>query len=887
MMSALRAWLYRLAELFGKEYRDRQLSAELESHVQLHIEDNLRAGMPPEEARRQALLNLGGIEQTKEGYRDRRGFPWLESVLQDVRFSLRLLRKNPGFTAVAVFTLGLGIAVTTVMFTIVNGVLLKPLPYPQPDRLLALDEQTEKYGEQWGFSYPDFRDTQRASFSLASSAAWTYGGGLITGNTDSEYVDGRLISSGFFSVLGIPLAKGREFLSEEDRTGANPVIIISYELWQRRFASDAAILGRQISFDGKSYTVVGVTPLQFQIAGEPADVYTPLGQFTDPRMQNRKARFIHVLARLGNGLTIAQGQAKFGLIARDLARADPESDAGHMIVVEPLRRELVGDVRPALWLLFAAATLLLLVACVNLAGLLLSRAIAREREVAMRHALGASRARLVQQCLTESTILALCGAAAGLFLSFLGIRPFVAFWPGTLPRSESVQVDWRVLLFVIAISLFCGFLFGLIPALRAPSHELEGILRSDARMTMNSHHLHGGFVAAQIALALVLLFSAAILANTIVRASSLNPGITVQNVLSARIAFLPRPDTTPATTRAAWQDLLDHLRSTPGVKSAALADIIPMREGENSLYYSTTSAIPPINEMPMALATTATPDYLSVMGIRLRQGRFFSAYDRIHSKPVIVIDEVLAQHAFGGKNPVGQLLWVPALGRTPVEIVGVVAHVRHWGLATDDQSLVRDQMYYPLDQVPDFLVGLFASVMSVAVRTGVLPSGLMQPIERAASGSTGAATLYDIRTMDQLVDSSLARYRFLLLLFAIFAALGLLLACIGIYGVMSYVTNRRVREIGIRRALGAGLLDIFWLVTRQGLAMVGLGAAIGITGALASTGALRHFITGITANYLGMLTLTILALVSAALLAILIPAYTALRVDPTVALREE
>jgi predicted permease len=873
--------------LLSRRKMEEQLEKELRFHLDQHASELIARGRDPQDARRQARLALGGPEQVKENCRDARGTRWLEDLLQDFRYAFRNLRKRPGFAAVALLTLALGTGATTVMFTIINGVLLKPLYYPEPDRLVTLHGQTQEYGEQWGFSYLDFLDFQRESHSLEPVAAWTYGGGTVSEPGEAEYVDGRQISSELFSVLGIPLSRGRAFLHQEDQPGAAPVIIISYSLWQHRYGGSPGAIGRPLVLDGKSYTVVGIAPAGFRQDGEP-DVFTPLGQTTEPRMRNRAARFIHVVARLRPKVTLAESQTELSLIARRLAEQYSKEDAGRGMVAHPLLQELVGDVRSTLWLLLGAVGLVLLIACVNVASLLLARAVSRERELAMRAALGASQGRLVRQCLTESAVLGLSGGALGVFLAAVGIRPFVAFWPGALPRAEDVQLDWRVLLFAIALSLLSSLLFGLAPALRVPARELEQTLRAGARtVTGSSRRLHSGLVMSEIALAFVLLVAAGILGRALLRLSSLDPGIKIGNVLATRVALSPGALENPAKVRATWQDVLDRARRLPGVQSVALADIIPMRVGVNSLGYWTTPAVPSPDQQPLALATGATPDYLKVMGIPLRQGRFFNEQDRIGHELVVVIDDVLAQHAFGGREPVGKRLWIPAMGPGPVQVVGVVGHVRHWGLASDDQSLVRDQIYYPFAQVPDDLMHLFSSFMSLTVRTNIPPLNVVEPLRRELRGAAGDQVLYDVRTMEQLVSDSLSRQRFLLLLFGIFAGLALLLACIGIYGVLAYLTGQRVPEIAVRMALGASAREVVWLVLRQSLGMIAVGIAVGIFGAVAAGRLLEHLVDGMRPPDPSTFAIMILVLVVAALLATFVPARRASRIDPVEALRQE
>jgi putative ABC transport system permease protein len=866
---------------------EEQLEKELRFHLDEHANDLIAQGSAADLARRNARLALGGPEQVKEQCRDARGTRWLEDLLQDFRYALRTLRQRPGFAAVAILTLALGSGATTVMFTVVNGVLLKPLAYPEADRLVTLHGKTEKYGEQWGFSYPEFRDYQSTSHTLGSVAAWTYGGGTVTKPGEAEYVFGRMISSGLFSVLGVRPVEGRAFLPQEDQPGAAPVAIISYSLWQRRFDGSTETIGQQLNLEGKPYTIVGIAPAGFRMDGE-ADIYTPLGQSTDPRMQNRGAFFIHVLGRLQPNVTLAQAQTELSVTARQLAAQYPEDNQGRDMVAHPLSQEVVGDVRSTLWLLLGAVSLVLLIACVNVASLLLARAVSRERELAMRAALGASRGRLVRQCLTESSVLGISGGALGILLAFVGIHPFVSLWPGNLPRAEDVQLDWRVLLFALGVSLLSSLVFGLVPALRAPVRELERTLRGEGRSLGGStRRLHGGFVVAEIALAVVLLASAGILGRTLLRLSSLDPGFNTRNVLAAHVALSPAVLGNPAKARVAWEDVLNRARSLPGVQSVALADVVPMRVGEDSVGYWATPVQPPIDQIPLALASIVTPDYLNVMGIRLRRGRFLNEEDRIGHEAVVVIDDILAQRTFAGSDPVGKPLWIQGMDSNPARIIGVVGHVRHWGLAGDDQSRVRDQIYCSFYQLPDPLVHFLSSVMSITVRTSISPLNVAEPLRRELRGPGGDQTLYDVHTMDDLASASLDRQRFLLWLFGVFAGLALLLACIGIYGVLTYLTAQRVPEIGLRMALGASARDVLRLVLGQSFGMIVVGIGIGILGALAAARLLEHLVDGTRPTDLSTFAITIPILLAAALFASFIPARRASQVDPMSALRQE
>ncbi|HEY1946127.1 MAG TPA: ABC transporter permease [Bryobacteraceae bacterium] len=875
-------WWHRF---WRRRQMEEQLEKELRFHLEQHTADLISRGQDPEAARRQARLALAGPEQLKEHCRDARGTRWLEDLLQDIRYALRMLRQKPGFAAVALLTLALGTGATTVMFTVVNSVLLKPLPYPEPDRLVTLMGHTEMSGDQ-PIAYLDFLDSQRASHSL-DMAGWIYSEGTLSQHGEAEHVDEIQVSSGLFSVLGVHLARGRAFHSEEDRPGGAAVMIIGYDLWQSHFAGRAEAVGSTLLFNEKPYAIVGIAPRGFRMFGDDSAVFTPMSQNTERYMQNRRLLPVGVLARLRPGVALNQAQSELGLIGRRLTKQYPETNADRSFVVQQLRPD-VEDVRSTLWLLLGAVSLVLLIACVNVASLLLARAISRERELAMRAALGAGRGRLVRQCLTESAVLGLSGGALGILLAAVSLHPFILFWPGSLPRAEEVRLDWRVLLFAVGVSLLSGLFFGLAPALRAPAKELERTLRAGARtITGNSRRLHGLFVVSEVALAIVLLVSAGMLGRTLLHLSSLNPGLNIHNVLIGRMGLSPATLTSPGQIRAAWQDILDRARTVPGVQSITMVDTVPMREGNNPLGYWTSADVPPANKRPIALTTCVTLDYLKVMGMPLLKGRFFNDHDRLGNELVAVVDDVLAQHAFGKENPLGKRLWVPDMGPNPVRVVGVVGHVRHWGLASDDQAKIRAQLYYPFAQVPDPLLRRWSQVMSIAVRTNIPPLNVVKSLRQAVRGAAGDQVIYGVHTMAELVSDSLARQRFLLLLFGIFAGLALLLACIGIYGVLAYLVGQRVPEIGIRMALGASAGEVMWMVLRQSLGMTLLGVGVGAAGALAAGRVLVRLVEGMQPTALPTFVLMILVLVVAALAASFIPARRASRIDPISALRQE
>ncbi len=527
-----------------------QLDKELRYHLEQHAADLMARGVAPTEARRRARLEIGWPDEVKENCRDARGTRWLEDLWQDLRYAVRILLQKPGFTAVTLSTLALGIGATTVMFTVVNGVLLKPLPYAHPDRLVAIHGQSvswnaSAFGDQ-NVAYPDFLDAQRDSRSL-DLAGFVFNGGTLSEPGAAEYIVQYGATANAFSVLGVPLFRGRPFLPEEDKPGGTPVAILGYSLWQRHFGGDPAVIGTSLVYDTRRYTVVGITAPGFQFNDE-ADLYTPVGQDPAAYLHMRRAHPVTVVARLRPGSTLTQAQTELDLFGKHLAEQYPATNGGRSFNVRLLRPD-VDDVRSTLWLLLGAVTLVLLIACVNVASLLLARAVSRERELAMRVALGAGRWRLVRQCLTESAVLGLGGGVLGVALAIAGMRPFVALWPGILPRAEEVRLDLRVLLFALGVSLASGVLFGLAPALRVPARILERALRAGSRSAPgSSRRLHAGFVISEIALAVVLLVSAGMFGNTLLRLSSLDPGLNIHNVLVARTALSPATLRDPAAS---------------------------------------------------------------------------------------------------------------------------------------------------------------------------------------------------------------------------------------------------------------------------------------------------------------------------------------------------
>ncbi|HEY6342080.1 MAG TPA: ABC transporter permease [Bryobacteraceae bacterium] len=877
-------WLRRLLHRSRMENR---LDQEVSFHLEQHIAALIERGHSPEEARRLARIELGGPEQVKEACRDARGTRWLEDFLRDVAYALRTLRQNRGFAAVALLTLALGTGATTIMFTLIEGVVWRPFPYRHPERLLRLQEQTDwntALGNLWGFTYPNYIDCKR-EVSSVDLAVSNFVRGTVSAPGSAEYVVGAEISSNLFSLLGTGVAQGREFLTEDDLPAATPVAIISHTTWESRFGAAPGAIGARITFDAKPYTIVGVMPAGFRLADVELSILTPIGQDTSPRMQNRGAHGFQVWGRLRSGTTIEQARSELAVVGGRLARQYPETNKGRTFIASPLRPD-VGDTKATLWLLLGAVAAVVLIVCANIASLLLARAVSRERELAMRLALGASRAKLARQCLTESVVLAVGGGALGVGLASIGLRPFIAFWPGGLPRAWEVRLDWRVLLFSLGVSILSGLLFGMAPALRAPARDLEQTLRAGARTVVrSSRRLHNAFVVSEVALAIVLLVCAGMLGRMVQRVSALDPGLNVHNVLTARTALSPSILTDTGRMRAAWQDFLDRARLIPGVEAVAMIDTVPMRDGSNPIGYRTSPSGVPQSEQPVVLANCTTPDYLSVMGIPLRRGRFLTDQDRLGAQSVVVIDEVMAREAFPGQDPIGKQVW--GIMPDPATVVGVVGHVLQWGLAGDDDSKIRAQLYYPFAQIPDAWVRRWSELMSIAVRTRPEPGTLLQPLRVQLRGALNDQVLYEVHTLEELDAASLARQRFLAFLFGAFAILSLLLACIGIYGVLAYLTGQRIPEIGMRMALGASAGEMMWLVLRNSLVMVLVGVVAGVAAAAGAVRLLVQLVQGMRGAEPGTFALMVLVLIAAATIASFLPAHRASRIDPVEALRQD
>ena len=818
----------------------------------------------------------------------------METLWQDIRQALRLMRMSPGFTIVAVLTLALAIGANTALFSVVNGVLLNPLPYPEASRVASLHERKLNF-ESGSISYSDFRDWQKQSTTFSAIAISRGYSFNLTGVGDPEHVRAELISSDFFRVFGVEPVIGRNFSRGEDEIGANPIALISASLWKRKFGSMESVLDKVMTLDGKNYTIVGVIPANFNLAianFSPADVYVPIGQWNHPSLRLRGAGLgIHGVGRLRPGVTIEQARADLERVAHNLSAAYPDSNRGVSANVVPLKQEMVGDIEPVLLLLIGAVGFVLLIACANVTNLLLARSTLRSREFAIRTALGATEGRMVRQLLTESTVLALLGGGLGVMIAEWGTRGALGLLPAALPRSQEIAIDSKVLLFTLTVCVVSGLLFGLMPALRASRRDLNSTLKQGvATITGGHHRAQGAFVIAELAMAMVLLTGAGLMIRSLVRLWNVDPGFNPKNALTFNVS-LPSFTTqsNPDAIRAAWRNFDRSVKSTNAVQSVSLVSgSFPMKDEDDGPFWIEGRQKPSSQrDMDTAIKFSVEPEYLDAMGIPLQRGRFFTAQDDEHSPLVVVIDDVFANKYFAGESPLGKRVYIDDFDPNPAEIVGVVGHVKEWGLAADDQQAVRAEIYMPFMQTGDTLMKLKPRGTRVVVRSVDSVPNLFDSIRRTNTELGGQHVIYAPESLDEIISASLATQRFSMALLGVFAVLAFILASVGIYGVISYVVGERTREMGIRRALGAEHGDILWLILRQSGTLTLAGVALGLMSSFALARVISGMLYGVGAND----PLTLLAVATllsmAALSASYIPARRAMKVDPMVALRYE
>ena len=816
----------------------------------------------------------------------------MQTLLQDIRYAVRMLVKNPGFTVVAVLTLALGIGANAALFSVVNGVLLNPLPFAAPDQLVAL-YANRVHLERASISYPNFLDWQRENHAFISLAAFRPDDFNLTGAGEAEHIRGEMVSADFFSTLGENPEEGRWFSSEEDRIGGAPVVVLSAGFWKRKFGSAADILGKRIDLNGKGYTIIGVVPAGFQLRmqsfPENNEVYIPIGQWTDVIFHDRSAGLgTKAIGRLKPGVTLAQARADMESVANHLGEAYPVADKDTGVTVISLKESMVGDAEPFLLLLLAAVGFVLLIACVNVANLSLARSTSRSREFAIRSALGATTHRVLRQLLTESTLLAIAGGALGLLLATWGTEGVLGLVSDTLPRAGEVRLDGRVLIFTVVISLASGLLSGLAPALKMLRPDLRATLQEGGRGSSGGRHrAQGIFVATEMGMAVVLLIGAGLMLRTLYRLWDVSPGFDPHHVLTFYVGLPPSTEAQPAAAiRASLVQLHDRLASVPGVQAVSLLrGSLPMwDDGEDPFWIEGRPKPLSDNDKYWSIWSEVEPDYLKVMGIQLLRGRFFTSEDTEDAPHVAVIDQDFAEKFFPGEDPIGNVFVDDYVG--PTKIVGVVGHVKQWGL--DDKLAIHAEFYLPFRQIPDKYMSRATRSTTIVLRSTGEPLGLVDTIRHEIQQMNGDQVMFGPQSMDDIVyNRSVVAQRFSMILLVAFAAIALLLASVGIYGVVSYIVGQRTREIGVRIALGAQQTHVMGWVLSEGARMAMVGVGLGLATAFALTRLMARLLYGISATdpvtFGGVAVLLMLV----AMAACYIPAWRAMRVDPMVALRHE
>ena len=796
-----------------------------------------------------------------------------------------MFTRSPGFTAIAVLTLALGIGANTALFSVVNGLLLNPLAYQQSGKLVAIYEKTPGY-DKAPIEYLNFLDWQRNSRSFASMAAYRNEDYDLIGTGEGERLRGYMISAGFFSTLRVAPILGRTFRADDDQLGAAPVVILSGGFWERKFGSSPDIVGKPIILNGTAYTIVGVIPNGFSFYGNMRDVYTPLGQWKDPSFRDRRISVsAHAFGRLNAGVTLSEARAEMDAIAQNLAAAYPEADTGKGITLVPMKEDLIGNVKPLLFVLLASVGFVLLIACANVANLLLARAAARSREFAIRAALGASQARVIRQLLTESILLAGLGGVLGLLLALGGTKAMIRALPAALPRANEVSMDSTVLLFTMAVSLLAGIVFGLAPSLKATQEVMN---QSGRGLTGFRQRLQGTFVAVEVAMALVLLVGAGLMVRTLAALWRVNPGFNPSHAITFTLSLAATPTTSSAETRARLRYFDEKMASIPGVQAVSVTLGSRPMIHDSSLPFWIEGQPKPANDndMHQAMFYLVEAGFQQAMGITLQRGRFVTAQDNENKPIVIDIDDSFARRYFPDQDPIGRRVNLTQF-HVQAEIVGVVGHVKQWGLDADPRGAIQAQFFYPFMQLPEKLMPLVAKTVAVVLRTDGDPTAVMGQVREMVKEIDPREVIYEVQTMDNVVANSFAARRLSMILLSVFAALALALACVGIYGVISYLVGQRTHEIGIRMALGAQRRDILHLVLAEGAKMAMVGAAIGIAASLSLTRLMAKLLFGVSAHdpltYASVAALLMLVAIAACYL----PAQRAMRIDPMTSLRRE
>ena len=884
-MSITRKIFGGLKAMLHKERVEKELDEELRGYAETSAAEKMQAGMSREEAMREVRMSMGSPEGVKEEVRSVGWETFVETLWQDVRYGARMLRKNPGFTLVAVLTLALGIGANTAIFSVVNAVLLRPLPFHDPGRLCLVTESIPSF-PSIGPSYQNYTDFRDQAKSFEGLAAVHIDRLNLTGQGEPQRLSAQMATTSLFPLLGVSALEGHTFTTEEDRYGGPAVVLLSYGFWQREFGGAQNILGKNITLNDKPFTVTGILPPGFQFI-VPVDVMVPFAPWAHGLPDDRNWHpGITAIGRLRANVTLLQARAEMATIAQRLAKQFPEYDTDMGANVTGLQDSLVQNVRPALVMLLGAVGLVLLIACGNIANLLLARAAPRYREIAVRTALGAGRLRIVRQLLTESVLLALAGGAAGLLLARLTMTPLLSLAPTTFANLGKIGLDGKVLAFTAIVALLAGVAFGLVPALQTAKLDIRPALSDASRGSTGGasrHRMRNILTVTEVALAFVLLISAGLLIRSFARLQDVQPGFDASHLLVADVPVSPNAYAQPSKRMALFDQLIERARNLPGVTSAGAALFLPVT-GSGSVIHFNIQGRPPKTPHDYILIgyRPVSPEYLQTLRAPLLAGRMLNDADTERSPYVAVVNESMAKLYFPGESPLGKQIQIGATPTSQIpwaEIVGVVGDMKQ-SLASEASA----EMYIPYRQA-NSLLPIF--VMSVVLRTANDPHSEIASLRSAAHGLDANQPLVNLRTMQENIATSVSDPRFRTILLGIFAASALLLSLIGLYGLMAYSVVQRTSEIGIRLALGAQRNDVLRLIVGQGLKLVVAGVVIGIVGALALSKLLARFLYGVVPSDPATFVVVPALLIVVALVACWVPARRAMNVDPIVALRYE
>ena len=887
MFAWIRAIASRTRTRLSPRRVDQEFEHELQTHLDMLTDENIRRGMSPEEAGCAARLKLGGVTQLKETNRELRGFPILETFFQDTRYALRMLRKNPGFTAVAVLTLALGIGANTAIFSVVYAVLLKPLPYANPNQLVtAFAANTQEGIPENGTSYTNFEEWRAQNHVFSGLATINFHQLTLTGRGEPSVVETCVVTPEHFSLLDVKPLQGRIFFPEDGKQGAPPVVIVSENLWRGTLGADPKILGSSIVLDKRPFTVVGIMPAGFRspLINSNQEVWIPLVQ--DPLfgswMARRGGHWLPVFGRLKPGVSVAQAQAEMDAISERLASEFPAENKGWTVRLVPLQKEIVGDVRTALLVLLAAVGLVLLIACANIANLLLTRATSRSREIAVRTALGAGRARIIRQLLSETAVLGLLGGIIGIALAYAGVQVLGSLMPENLPRLNAIRVDNFVLVFALVLSAIASVAFGLVPAMFSANSNIQASLREGGGRSGesgNRRRARNFLAAMEIALAMVLLVAAGLLLRSFSKLTAVSPGFDAQHLVKAEISLPQFQYSKPQQWTAFSDELLARIQAQPGMKDSAVVIPLPIVNGYINIGFDIEGA-PPASHADSRLANYASvsPEYFRVMGIPLLAGRFFNQQDILSGPRVSVISKTMAQRYFPNQDPIGKRLnfGFPPNADVDREIVGIVGDVRDVSLGEAPGPM----MYVPYAQAPFWGANL---VVKSTLSADAVAAAIRQEVQKIDKD----LPVTDVGKMPDLIDASVSQQRFRTFLLGLFAAMALILAATGIFGVISYSVSCRTNEIGIRVALGASRATILRMILRETLLLAFAGLVIGVPCALVASRLISFLLFGVSVHDPVTLAAVAFILAAVAILAGFVPARRAMQVDPVIALRHE